>query len=153
MVLTNNMEANMNTEDLKYKLIESLGKIYFMEAFSELTEFLQGELRVLYFLSINRDKEINPSILSDKLHISRPRITAALTTLRKKGYVDTEISKDDRRRIRVILTKEGLSFIQVKQKNVEKNFELFAKGLGEENSLELIRLIDLIVNVMENENN
>lgn len=143
----------MNTEELKYKLIDSLGKVYFMDAFSELTEFLQGELRVLYFLSINRDKEINPSILSDKLHISRPRITAALTTLRKKGYVSTEMSKDDRRRICVILTKEGLSFIQGKQKKVEKNFELFAKGLGEENSLELIRLIDLIVNVMENQNN
>lgn len=143
----------MDNDKLRNELIKSLRKVYLMEAFSELTEFLQGELRILYFLSINRDNEINPSILSDKLHISRPRITATLTTLRKKGYVTTEMSKDDRRRICVILTKDGLSFIQEKQNNVEKNFGLFTKGLGEENALELIRLIDLIVNVMGNQNN
>ena len=148
------MEEEMKSEELKDKLIESLGKIYYMEAFNQLAEFLQGELYVLYFLSQNRGIEINPSILSDKLHISRPRITAALSALRRKGYVETELSKDDRRRILVMLTLEGLSYIEKKQKNVEKNFTLFVEGLGEKNSTELIRLIDLTVDIMStNENN
>lgn len=138
------MEAN----ELKDKLIESLEKIYYMEAFSQLTEFLQGELYLLHFLSKNQDAEINPSFLSDELHMTRPRVTAALTTLKKKGYVETEYSKEDRRRIVVNLTKEGLDFIMNKQKVVEGNFEFFVKGLGEENSRELIRLIDLTVDLM-----
>lgn len=138
----------MESKDLKDKLIESLAKIYYMEAFSQLTEFLQGELYVLHFLSQNKGMEINPSILSDKLHISRPRITAALSALRIKGYVETEMSEDDRRRILVILTKEGLIFIENKQKNVERNFELFVEGLGEENVTELIRLVELTVDIM-----
>ena len=138
----------MKNKDLKDKLIDSLGKIYYMEAFSQLTEFLQGELYVLHFLSQNKGMEINPSILSDRLHISRPRITAALTALRNKGYVETEMSEDDRRRILVILTDEGLTFIENKQKNVENNFELFVEGLGEENASELIRLVELTVEIM-----
>ena len=138
----------METTDLKDKLIASLGKIYYMEAFSQLTEFLQGELYVLHFLSQNRGMEINPSILSDKLHMSRPRITAALTALRNKGYVETAMSEDDRRRILVILTNEGLTFIENKQKNVERNFGLFVEGLGEENATELIRLVELTVEIM-----
>lgn len=138
----------MESEDLKDRLIESLGKIYYMEAFSQLTEFLQGELYVLHFLLENQGIEVNPSILSDKLHISRPRITAALSALRKKGYVETEMSEDDRRRILVKLTKDGLIFIEDKQKNVEGYFDLFVHGLGEKNAAELIRLIDLAVEIM-----
>jgi len=138
----------MESKDLKDKLIESLGKIYYMEAFSQLTEFLQGELYVLHFLSENQDREVNPSILSDKLHISRPRITAALSALRKKGYVETEMSEDDRRRILVKLTEEGLIFIEDKQKTVEGYFDLFVEGLGDENASELIRLIELTVEIM-----
>lgn len=138
----------MDSKHLKNKLIGSLGKIYYMEAFNQLTEFLQGELYVLYFLAQNQDMEINPSILSDNLHISRPRITATLSTLRKKKYVETINSDYDRRKILVIITSEGLNFIERKKENVDKYFELFIEGLGEENSKELIRLIDLAVDIV-----
>lgn len=138
----------MHNNLLKNKLIESLGKIYYMEAFNQLTEFLQGELYVLYFLAQNQDAEINPSILSNNLHISRPRITATLSTLRKKKYVETINCDYDRRKVLVIITSEGLNYIERKKKNVDKYFELFIKGLGEENSKELIRLIDLAVDIV-----
>jgi DNA-binding MarR family transcriptional regulator len=137
---------------LKDKLIDSLGKIYYMEAFSQLIEFLQGELYILYFLSNNKNTEVYPSMLSEELHISRPRITAALNTLRKKGYVDTIASEEDRRKVRVLITYDGLSFIREKQENVENLFEIIVKELGEENTLELIRLIDLSVDIMKRHN-
>ncbi|MGI6343510.1 MAG: MarR family transcriptional regulator [Bacillota bacterium] len=57
-----------------------------------LTEFLQGELRVLFYLSLHRQREVYPSLLSEKLHVSRPRITAALAALRAKGYVRARAS-------------------------------------------------------------
>lgn len=143
----------MDKDKLKDQLIRSLSKIYLMDAFSQLTEFLQGELRLLYFLLVNQDLELSPSILSQKLHISRPRITAALTALRNKGFVTTEVSSQDRRRVYVNLTAKGKSFIDLKKEKIEDNFELFVKGLGEDNALELIRLVNLIVNVMEEQNN
>ena len=139
----------MNSKKLKDKLIESLGKIYYMEAFSHLTEFLQGELYVLHFLFVNKDMAINPSILSERLHMSRPRITAALSNLRRKGYVVTKISAHDRRKVLVMLTPEGHSYIVEKQRNVETSFEMFVNGIGEKNALELIRIIDLTASIMD----
>lgn len=138
----------MDKEDLKNKLIESLSEMYFMEAFSQLTEFLQGELLVLYFLSQNTDMDLNPSIISSKLHMSRPRITATLTNLGKKGYVTTKISKEDRRRIKVMLTPKGFSYIEEKRKNVESYFDVFVEKMELKDTLELVRLIDLTVEIM-----
>ncbi|OAB36034.1 MarR family winged helix-turn-helix transcriptional regulator [Paenibacillus glacialis] len=135
--------------ELRNHLTASLAKLYDMEAFSCLADFLQGELHVLHYLSQNSDLEINPSNLSDKLNVSRPRITAALSTLRKKGYVTMEMSTEDRRRVSVVLTRDGESFIKEKQDNVERYFDVLVKGLGEANGLDLIRLIELSIEIMD----
>lgn len=140
----------MEIIELRNNLTASLARIYDIEAFSNLAEFLQGELHVLQNLTQNNSLEMNPSILSDNLHVSRSRITAALSALRKKGYVTMEMSEDDRRRMRVKLTTDGEAFIKEKQENVERYFDKLIKGMGEENVLELIRLIELSVEIMDN---
>lgn len=138
----------MNKANLSIELINALSKVYFMEAFSQLTDFLQGELKILYYLLVNDNKEISPSELSEKLHISRPRITAALTGLRQKGLVTTDTSKEDRRRVYVDLTPDGKAYVKERKDNVEEYFEKYVEGLGEENTKELIRLINLSVEIM-----
>ena len=142
------MEETMDKELLKYELIKSLSNIYFMDAFSQLTEFLQGELKLLYFLLENENRKISPSDLSEKLHISRPRTTAALTTLKNKGYVTTKESIEDRRRIYVRLTPKGEAFIEKKKDNVEGYFDKYVDSLGEKDTKELIRLINLSIEIM-----
>ena len=139
----------MSKEDLKLELIDSLEKIYYMEAFSQLAEFLQGELFLLRFLSLNKGEEIVPSELSERLHMSRPRVTATISTLRKKGFVNTELDKKDRRRLKVRITKKGIDYIIKKQTIVNENFEEFINGIGEDDSRELIRIVDLAVKIME----
>lgn len=139
----------MKKDELRNALTASLSQMYDMEAFSCLAEFLQGELHVLYYLSQNRSSEVNPSILSNKLHVSRSRITAALSTLRKKGYVTMEMSRNDRRRMLVTLTAEGESFIKEKQDRVQSYFDTLVEGLGEKNVKELIRLIELSISIMD----
>jgi DNA-binding MarR family transcriptional regulator len=134
--------------ELRDRLTASLVRMYEMEAIESLAEFLQGELHILQYMSYNGDSEINPSILSDKLHVSRSRITAALSALRKKGYVTMEISDEDRRRMRVMLTAEGEAVIKKKQENVERYFDILVEGLKEENVMDLIRLIDLSIQIM-----
>lgn len=138
----------MDRTDLSIELIDALSKVYFMEAFSHLTEFLQGELMILYYLLENEDNEISPSDLSETLHISRPRITTALTGLRQKGLVSTDTSKEDRRRVYVDLTPKGKAYVQERKDNVEEYFNRYVDGLGEENTKELIRLINLSVDIM-----
>lgn len=131
----------MKQQQLKKDLIFSLSQLYEMKAFSVLAQFLQGETQVLFFLALHRDREINPSDLSDSLHVSRSRITATLSSLRKKGYVDMELSTEDRRRMLVTLTEAGLSQILEKQKQVDSYFDQLVAGLGEETTLQLNQII------------
>ena len=142
----------MNSQGLRLELIKSLEKVYYMEAFSQLAEFLQGELYILRYLYLNSSEEINPSELSDRLHMSRPRVTATISALKKKGYVSTEADENDRRRLRVNISKKGIELIKEKQENVENNFEQFIQGIGEKDTLELIRIVSLAVDIMENRN-
>lgn len=138
----------MEQTQLKHELITSLTRLYEIKAFATLSVFLQGETQVLFYLSQHTDKEINPSELSDRLHVSRSRITATLTSLRKKGYIAMELSPEDRRRMRVILTPEGGMHIREKQQQVDAYFEILVEGLGGKNVLELNRIIDLSINIM-----
>ncbi|MGM1019939.1 MAG: MarR family winged helix-turn-helix transcriptional regulator [Bacillota bacterium] len=141
----------MKDYELRDELRESVNRIYDMELFSSLTELVQGENHVLQYLVQHRDDEINPSLLSDHLHVSRSRITAALTGLRKKGYVTMEMSEHDRRRMCVRLTPEGASLIKQKQERIEGYFEALVEGLSEDNVREFIRLIELSIRIMNAE--
>ena len=139
----------MDNIQLRNLLITSLMKMYEMDVFRNLAIFLQGEVQVLFYLGQNIGREINPSELSDNLHVSRPRITATLASLRKKKYVSMELCKDDRRRMLVTLTPIGLDFIKDRQKQVERYFDLLVEGLEKDNVLELNRLIERSIQVMQ----
>ena len=139
----------MEKERLRNMLMSSLEDMYNMEALACLLEFLQGEIHILQYLAMHQTEEINPSLLSDVIHVSRPRITTSLATLRKKGLVEMEPSQTDRRRVTVRISPAGLAFIKEKRQVVERYFDILLTGLGEETSLELIRLIQLCTNIME----
>ncbi|MGI6343539.1 MAG: MarR family winged helix-turn-helix transcriptional regulator [Bacillota bacterium] len=133
----------MDTERLRDELMDALAGMYEKKAIAALAEFLQGELRILVYLSQHRGDGVNPSQLSDRLHVSRSRITAALSALRRKGYVQMEISEADRRRMLVTITPAGAAHLRSKQEQVERYFDHLVEGMGEENVRQLIRLIEL----------
>jgi DNA-binding MarR family transcriptional regulator len=141
----------MELTGLRDELMEALASMYEQEACGALTEFLQGELRVLFYLSLHRQREVYPSLLSEKLHVSRPRITAALAALRAKGYVSTRVSEKDRRRMQVQITESGAAYLRSKQEKVEEYFNRLVEGLGEENVRDLIRLIHLSNQIISRE--
>lgn len=143
----------MDNNELKFKLVESLEKVYYMEAFSQMTEFLQGELYLLRFLVANGDEEFGPSELSKRINISRPRITTTISALKKKNLVVTEPDKDDGRRLKIKATEKGKRFILKKEKHVVENFDVLIDGIGTKNTLELIRIIDLAADIMHDKNN
>lgn len=143
----------MEKSELKLKLIQSLEKIYYMEAFSKLADFLQGELYLLNFLALNSDEEYGPSELSQMLHISRPRITTTISALKKKKYLNTELDEVDRRRLKVSITDLGREFVEEKQIEVEGNFDGLIEGIGKHDTLELVRIVNLAADIMEHKYN
>jgi DNA-binding MarR family transcriptional regulator len=97
----------MSADILRHQLIASLRSIYDLEAFGALADLLQGESLALTFLLEHREQEVFPSDLSRELHLSRSRITGALTSLARKGLVTTHHSQADRRRVQVSITTRG----------------------------------------------
>lgn len=143
----------MNQIELRDSLTASLSQMYYMEVIGSLAEFWQGELRVLLYVYQHSDTEISPSVLSEAIHVSRARITTSLSALRKKKYIVMKMCKSDRRRMNVMLTAEGESFVRRKQEEVERHFDVLVNGLGEENVIEFIRLIELSIQVIDKDEN
>lgn len=139
----------MNKKNLLNDLTTSLQTMYDMEVFASMIEFCKGEMRVLLYLYTNYGSEIYPSDLSNSLNVTRQRITSILSSLRKKGYVSMEISETDRRKMRVALTKEAKKPVIKKLKELENYYDTLLEGLGEENTQELTRLINLSIEQMK----
>lgn len=77
--------------------------------FENLFRLFQGEDRILYYLSTQNRADITPSELSERLHITRARATAAVQELERKQYVTRIRSQKDKRRIYLSLTEDGTS--------------------------------------------
>nr|MDD6335708.1 MarR family transcriptional regulator [bacterium] len=132
-------------------LTRALTRLYYMDSVTSLAVFLQGELFVLHYLNEHKGQQINPSHLSEGLHVSRSRITALLNSLRKKGLITMELSPTDRRRWCIWLTEEGEAYFQEKRKTVDAYIDKLVLGLGDQNAIDLTRLINLSVEIMEGE--
>ena len=139
----------METAALRRDLIGSLQNVYHLEAFAALAELLQGESLVLTGLLSHQEGVVHPSDLSRELHLSRPRIPAALSALQRKGLIAMHRSPTDRRRIQVSITEAGREIIGGRLVRMEAYFDKMLSGLGEADARELIRLIDRCVEVME----
>ena len=139
----------METAALRRDLIGSLQNVYHLEAFAALAELLQGESLVLTGLLSHQEGVVHPSDLNRELHLSRPRITAALSALQRKGLIAMHRSPTDRRRIQVSITEAGREIIGGRLVRMEAYFDKMLSGLGEADARELIRLIDRCVEVME----
>lgn len=138
----------MSTDRLRQQLIASLRSIYGLEAFGALADLLQGESLALNYLWEQRGREVHPSDLSRDLHLSRSRITGALTSLRRKGLVETRRSQTDHRRVQVAITGRGAELIAGKLRRMEAYFDRMIAGLGGAETRRLIDLIEACVEVM-----
>lgn len=138
----------METVELRHQLIRSLQSVYQLEAFSALAELLQGESLVLTAL-LAQEGVVYPSDLSRQLHLSRPRITAALSALERKGLIAMHRSPTDRRRVQVSITDAGREMIGGRLMRMEAYFDKMLAGLGDTDARTLIHLIDRCVEVMD----
>jgi DNA-binding MarR family transcriptional regulator len=131
--------------ELLKELSAVLEKAYETESMMVFSEFFSGELHTLRFLSKRTKDEVYPSTLSDVLHVSRARITASLSSLRSKGFITMELCENDRRRMRVTISEDGMRYLAKKQENLRLYLKCWTERFGEDNTRELIRLINLSI--------
>ncbi|MCL1964965.1 MAG: transcriptional regulator [Firmicutes bacterium] len=99
----------------------------------------KGELFVLHFLAL-RNAEVLPSELSAALRSSTARISALLGALEKKGQIERDIDKSNRRNILVTITDAGRERIEVEMTKIRKTMTQIFTEMGETDTEAFIRL-------------
>ena len=133
----------MNKELFK-EFIDNMYQIYNMKVSKSCMEFCQGENRILLKLSMEKNRTLTPSDLSNELEISRQRVTATLNSLKSKNLINMEMGKEDRRIIIITISTED--YITEKGNEVEKEMKVFVEKLGETKLKELNELLKIINN-------
>lgn len=95
------------------------------------------------------EKGISVSEIGQRLHLSKPAISQTLNSLEKKGYINREIDREDRRKIMVTLTAEGSHKLEEGIRGFDHKLDKTLEQFGTENTKELIELIDCLMNILE----
>lgn len=89
------------------------------------------------------------SDLPKHMMISKPAISQLLNGLEKKGYINREIDKSDRRKISATLTPKGEEILGVAKDYADKMLDTVIARFGEENILQLLALFNRLTDISE----
>lgn len=110
------------------------------ERFSELSM-----RQVLYLNTIIRLEHPTFSDLAKELNVSKPSVTANVSSLILKGYVQKVRDDEDLRSYHIILTQKGIDFDELHQ-NVHKLLaQQISSHLDQDETIQLTNLLDKIV--------
>jgi len=109
-------------------------------------EVVQGSPFILQYLS-KRKEAVLPSEISDKMEISTARIAVILNSLDKKGLINREINKNDRRQILVTLTAEGEEAAKKLVQEAEYHIIQMLQNLGEHDAGEFVRILNKLAGI------
>lgn len=130
----------MDKVQIRDALMAQLWRMYKMDIMLYLREFLVGETAILEYIC-SRSGAVTPTEISEDAHLSRARTANILRTLREKGYVAMEMDSEDRRRMNVTATAEGMSYLAGKHAFLEDYFDKYVDVLGEDNISALTALL------------
>ena len=100
-----------------------------------------GVAPVLQYLS-DKGTKMNPSVLADTLGYTRPRMTRILDSLVSKGFVKRENDENDRRRVLVFATPEGVEHARSQGDSSVDAVARTLNSLGDDSARELINVLE-----------
>ena len=103
------------------------------------------QLRALFQLGV-RDGMSNAE-LANRLRLSRPAISALLERLERKGYIKREISRADRREIKINLEPKGNEAISGANDGVRKELSTVLASLDEDQLRQITDGLLLVANI------
>lgn len=105
-----------------------------------------GEVFVLERISEN---SVSMTEIQSSLFMTKPAVSQILNSLERRGLIRREIDPSDRRRIMVTLTGSGKRFIAAKRNEMDCMLDRILDRLGEENTREFIRLLNILADISE----
>lgn len=89
-------------------------------------------------------------MLAELLGVSKPMITAYLTSLLEKGYITKEQSEEDRRVYYVLPTEKALHLVEHAKADMNRHLDRLTEAMGQEDFDLLIQLAQKANQVLEN---
>ena len=93
---------------------------------------------------------IKMSDISKFMNVSKPATTQIINDLEKKGYVERVLTQNDRRVVYISLTESGNEILDRGEKEGFSMLERIADCLGEEDTKDLIRIINKLTETFNN---
>lgn len=91
-----------------------------------------------------------PVILAEMLGVSKPMITAHITSLERKGYIEKEPSEQDKRAYYILPTEKARTLVKNVKEDMSRQIDRLINGLGSEEFDALVRLVDKANHILEN---
>ena len=139
----------MEEERLNEELYNLLAELLNRKKNRDVLDSIRGEYGVLRYLMYVEDK-VTAGVLTEQLHVVPGRMTDILKRLENKGFITRIKDKNDKRRVRVCITKEGQKEAVEKRLNVAKEYKGMFDILGKNDTKELIRLLKIVLAYPEN---
>lgn len=92
-----------------------------------------------------------PVQLAGLLRVSKPMITAHLTTLSKKGYITKQQSADDKRVFYILPTKKALALVESSNADLNQHLEKLVAEMGQDEFDKLVSLAQKANGILQKE--
>ena len=132
----------MDYQDLAYELLKGLMKMTLRPGHKEMERFSSGETMLLVRLS--EFDHMLPGDLAVMNKTTPAHIAKTLRSLELKGDIVREINKEDRRKIIVRITPQGLNRVMSVKQAMIQHFSDLLHQLGEHDAKEYVRIIQKI---------
>lgn len=107
-------------------------------------DLLQGRWWVLILLMREDSTASTPSVLAEKLGVTRATMTGLLDGLEQSGLVTRVFAKEDRRSVKIQLTNAGQAKLDVVMPDYYRRIRQCMQALDEEKRTQLQHLLGLI---------
>lgn len=99
-----------------------------------------SEMGVLNII-VKREGPFTPLKIAELLEVSKPMITAHISALEKKGYIQKESSKEDKRSFYVTPTEKAKELVKATTKKMNKSLKQIEDTLGAETFDSLLNIL------------
>lgn len=89
-----------------------------------------------------------PVMLADMLSVSKPMITAHITSLENKGYITKTPSNQDKRAYYILPTNKALELVEYAKADLDEKLACLVNGLGQDGFDTLVSLAEKANNIM-----
>ena len=135
-----------------YEMMQKFQKMKMRTNAKMAGEIPRSELKMLKMIKMNSSETegVKVSTLSELLDISKSAVSQMINALEDKGYVERVTTKNDRRVVYVRLTENGKERLAKELRAFLQGMDKIFTKMGEEDTEELLRLLEKLYTIVSN---